>query len=350
MSHIHNIIDTDRHFVINPINRAMSVKADKLILSQYDHDSERFTFEFPRYIEEHDMTLCDRVEIHYSNISKTKKEKYDDVYIVTDMSCDNDTAFFSWLISENATKLVGTISFSITFLCHDDEGKIVYNWGTDIFNSISVIARYNYTPGLLESNSDLIDALKRDVFDKTLDNEEVEKIIADYVAANPPVNGEDGEDGISPTITVEEIENGHRITFIDINGNTSIDVMNGIIGKDGYTPVKGIDYFNEEDKEEVSESVLAKLLASTELKQMLATQFSQFVVIGDTEPESGPVLWFDTNIPVVIESSEIMLVLGGEDDESEVLANVDDSDYPVLNTESPVEVDGGASYAITINQ
>lgn len=65
------------------------------------------------------------------------------------------------------------------------------------------------------------------------------------------VNGDGGtgENGFSPTISVEEIENGHKITITDIDGTKTIDVLNGtngIDGKDGYTPVKGVDYFDGE--------------------------------------------------------------------------------------------------------
>lgn len=52
-----------------------------------------------------------------------------------------------------------------------------------------------------------------------------------------------GKDGVSPVVSVEEIDGGHRITIKDIYGTKTIDVMDG---KDGYTPIKGIDYFDGE--------------------------------------------------------------------------------------------------------
>lgn len=53
-------------------------------------------------------------------------------------------------------------------------------------------------------------------------------------------NGDfDGADGVSPTLIVSNIENGHRITITDKDGEKEIDLKNG---KDGYTPVKGVDY------------------------------------------------------------------------------------------------------------
>lgn len=57
--------------------------------------------------------------------------------------------------------------------------------------------------------------------------------------------------GFSPTIEVFPLANGHRVQVTDVNGVQSFDVLNGKNGKDGYTPVKGIDYFTAEDKEEI---------------------------------------------------------------------------------------------------
>lgn len=66
------------------------------------------------------------------------------------------------------------------------------------------------------------------------------------VVDNP--GGGSGEPGFSPTVDVEEIENGHRVTITDIEGTETFDVMNG---KNGYTPVKGKDYFTYDDKSEI---------------------------------------------------------------------------------------------------
>lgn len=66
-------------------------------------------------------------------------------------------------------------------------------------------------------------------------------LVLGMVAAKPPT------DGVSPLISVENIEGGHRVTIADANGTKTVDVMDG---EDGYTPVKGVDYFTDADKEE----------------------------------------------------------------------------------------------------
>lgn len=197
MSHSHSVRDSDRHFFIDPSTRSITNYSGKAVLSQYDHDSERFTFEVPRYIEEHDMSLCDRIEVHYTNITRNKKEQNNDVYIVSDMTFDNDTVFFDWLVSSNATGLIGSLKFSVTFLCHDEDGKTVYNWGTDIFTDVTVIERLRNTPIVLENNPDLIEGIKQDIYDtignpeQIVSRVEVEQIIQEYLAENPPVSTEE---------------------------------------------------------------------------------------------------------------------------------------------------------------
>lgn len=52
------------------------------------------------------------------------------------------------------------------------------------------------------------------------------------------------KDGFYPSISVSDIEDGHRITITDTNGTKTVDVMDG---KDGYTPVKNKDYFDGKD-------------------------------------------------------------------------------------------------------
>lgn len=79
---------------------------------------------------------------------------------------------------------------------------------------------------------------------------------------NPGPAGTDGENGFSPTVTTTPIENGTKVDITDINGVKSFEVLNGKNGEqglqgekgepgtDGKTPVKGVDYFTEDDKQE----------------------------------------------------------------------------------------------------
>ena len=121
MPHIHSIYDTDLHFIIDPITRSITSESGKVTLMQNDHNSERFTFEIPRYIEGHDMSLTDKVEIHYNNIDGSNKRTYNsDIYEVDDLQVSQDSdnmVIFSWLISKNAHTTAGSLNFIAIFVC-----------------------------------------------------------------------------------------------------------------------------------------------------------------------------------------------------------------------------------------
>ena len=51
--------------------------------------------------------------------------------------------------------------------------------------------------------------------------------------------GETGKDGVSPTISVEDISGGHRLTIIDATGRKTVDVMNGTAGPQGEQGIQG---------------------------------------------------------------------------------------------------------------
>ena len=142
MSHIHSVTDSDARFTINPITRQIrNDSSRKTTLIQYDHNSERFTFELPRYVEGHDMSLCTKVEVHYFNIDPKTKEERSGVYTADDFCIcpDNeDVVLFSWLVSQNGTKLAGILKFFIRYKCEDENKVVRYSWNTAFFTGISV--------------------------------------------------------------------------------------------------------------------------------------------------------------------------------------------------------------------
>lgn len=161
MAHKHSVYDTDTHFKIDGATRAVkNVSETKAMLVQYDHNSERFTFEVPRYVDGHDLSLCNAVRVHYNNIEKTTRIESNGVYEVTDLrvSPDDETVVIcSWLISNNATQLVGSLYFVLQFACEEDR-EIVYSWNTAIHTGVFV------TDGIYngeEISSDYADILQQ---------------------------------------------------------------------------------------------------------------------------------------------------------------------------------------------
>ena len=75
MPHIHKITDTEARFTVDATTREIT-NPDKLpALVQHDNNSEQFTFVVPRYVDDHDMSLCDKVEVLYENTDSSNKAK-----------------------------------------------------------------------------------------------------------------------------------------------------------------------------------------------------------------------------------------------------------------------------------
>lgn len=138
MAHNHAVYDCDTRFIINPTTRQIrNDSSRKTVLIQHDHNSERFTFELPKMVEGHDMSLCNKVEVHYLNVAAKGEDKVSGLYTVNDLHEDGDNVVCSWLISQNATQLVGVLNFIVAFSCIED-GVTTYAWHTAVFGGISI--------------------------------------------------------------------------------------------------------------------------------------------------------------------------------------------------------------------
>jgi len=160
MAHTHNVTDTDARFTIDPITRAITkVESPKVSLIVGDHNSERFSFDMPRYIEGHDMHLCNVVRVHYMNSSNTSKvEQSVGVYEVNDfgvLSTDDTKVGFTWLISNNATKYVGKLAFTIQFACMTGH-RVDYSWQTGVYSAMSISDGINGSEIVFDEYADIL--------------------------------------------------------------------------------------------------------------------------------------------------------------------------------------------------
>lgn len=158
IEHNHNLTDRDLRFSIDTITRAVTNASNKVSLMQFDHNSERFSFEINKDIEGHDVLNCNRVIIHFCNVGSATRQKNVGVYEVTDLAVhpeDATKATFSWLISDSATQLAGSLSFLIEFACIEDD-EVVYRWNSAIFNNIVISPGMNNGNELVEPYPDLL--------------------------------------------------------------------------------------------------------------------------------------------------------------------------------------------------
>lgn len=227
MAHVHKMRDSDNHFVVDPVTRSISNKSLKSILVQNDHNSEIFTFEVPRYVEGHDMYQCNRVEIHYVNTDSSNRLENMGMYEVTDFTVsedDENVVVWSWTISNNATKFVGSLIFSFRFACCTNE-TVDYAWSTTPYSSITISKGLYNGEQVVEEYIDILQLWSQKI------GVSVEDVRQTSMSSEP-----NGANVVTLILT-----NGKRESFV---------IRNGI------TPIRGVDYWTEEDKQEIINSIL----------------------------------------------------------------------------------------------
>ena len=167
MGHTHNVFDTDAHFKIDAVTRAIkNASSSKRTIVQGDHNSERFSFELPRYIEGHDMSECNKVYVHFNNIGASGKEQHKDRYEVGDLQVsadDEEIVVCSWLISGAATQFAGLLAFNLSFRCMTDD-VIDYSWNTAIYSEFYVVAGMDAAASVATEYSDVLEKWKAELF------------------------------------------------------------------------------------------------------------------------------------------------------------------------------------------
>ena len=163
MAHQHPVKDTDLHFVIDPVTRVVKNNSGKIVIMQHDHQSEILTFELPRYIDTHDMSLSNTVRVHYINIGTSSKyTPVSGVYEVNDLQVDatnENLVTCSWTLTNNATQLEGTLNFIIRFSCLTGD-TIDYSWSTAIYSGIIVAKTIDSSDYVMTAIPDILEQWK----------------------------------------------------------------------------------------------------------------------------------------------------------------------------------------------
>ena len=163
MAHQHPVKDTDLHFVIDPVTRVVKNNSGKIVIMQHDHQSEILTFELPRYIDTHDMSLSNTVRVHYINIGTSSKyTPVSGVYEVNDLQVDannENLVTCSWTLTNNTTQLEGTLNFIIRFSCLTGD-TIDYSWSTAIYSGIIVAKTIDSSDYVMTAIPDILEQWK----------------------------------------------------------------------------------------------------------------------------------------------------------------------------------------------
>lgn len=277
--------DTEPHIIVGS-DRFITVPDElKRIAVQYDHNVETVTFDCPRYWDGLDMSEM-KIYINY-----LRSDKEVGAFIATNVTTDTEDPtimHFDWTISRNVTEVFGQIAFLVCIKKADENNNEKNHWNSEICKSCTVSEGLELDEEIInEIYPDIIEVWYKEVLGIIDEVNAVKDNLIEMRDAgefdgvtfvptvsedcdlswtnnkgreNPPTVNIRGKPGVSPVLEVTDIEGGYRITITDINGTQSIDVMNTII--------------------ESTEAVGAYL--------------NEYVQIGDDEPTSGPVLWFDT--------------------------------------------------------
>lgn len=273
---------TEGHIVIDA-DRIITVPDElKRLAVQYDHNIETVMFDCPRYWDEHDMSKMS-IYINYLRVDGfSGTYRADNVEVDTE---DSSIMHFNWTISKNVTMMAGKLVFIVCIRKIDTDGNEKNHWNSELCKDCYVSDGLEYAgENLEEVYPDLIEQWNKEVA-YTLDA--VETTLGQMVDSgrfdgatftpsvsdtcelswtnnkgleNPETVNIRGKDAVSPTIEVDDIQAGHRVTITDVNGVKSFDVMD--------TVVNTTDAVNE--------------------------MFNRFVYIGSIEPTSTPCIWLDT--------------------------------------------------------
>lgn len=115
-------------------------------------------------------------------------------------------------------------------------------------------------------------------------------------------DGTNGIDGVSPTVSTAAITDGTRVTITDKDGAKSFDVMNGddgTNGTDGVSPTVTVTDINGGHRVAITDATGTKTFdimdGTQEISEAVKEYLGTYMYVGEVEPTSGPVLWFDTS-------------------------------------------------------
>ena len=237
MGHTHTpdiIVDPDPHFTINTTTRAITKAEDnkKVSLIQYDHNSERFSFDIDRIIEGHDILDCNRIQIHYINMDSSNRSKRNiGLYQVDDLTVhpeDSTKATFTWLISEQATQCIGTLSFLVSFSCVNED-ETLYRWNSSIYSLITIAPGIDnnnsvaevYADELLKWENYIVDNL--DALETELKNVTIPAMVDQrYIERDFATSGEVAS---IFALSTDDIETINVVSVVQTTGQSTTDVM-----------------------------------------------------------------------------------------------------------------------------
>ena len=217
--------DVTARLVIDPVTRTISPKyrnAKSVYVAKGDHNSVVIAFEMPRYVDGNDMSNS-TIQIHFVNIDKKTKAKSmgisDAVGIKTETDdiTGDEIVVFGWRIPNTATRHAGVVSVGVTFERYenvDGETEESYSWSTAPFGKTFVHESMDFGSEVAEKEFNQLVSTCNAIIEEAIKRE-----------------------------FTDEIKNA--VDEVKQSGD--------------FKPQKGVDYWTEEDKNELVNDVLKAL-------------------------------------------------------------------------------------------
>ena len=212
----------DDVLVVDLNTRIISIPATLKILGvESDDDVKRLQFKVPRYCGEFDLSTFD-IRINFENARGGG-----DAYPVDDLTVTDDTNYitFSWLVDRTAFTYAGDVKFSICMKLLGDNGIVVKELNTT-YATLPVLKGLETEAALVDNNPSAFDVV-------------LHRLYAVEAATG------NGQNGYYTIASVNETDEGLEVTLVGSDG-THVGTISH-----GHTPVKGTDYWTEEDKVEM---------------------------------------------------------------------------------------------------
>lgn len=226
---------TDEFLTVNLDTRIIVIPASIKILGvESDDDVKRIRFKLPRNYGEFDLSTFS-IQVNFENA-----DGEGDFYLINDLDVSDDgTMTFTWLVDRTAFKRHGDVDFSLCMKKFDAEGVVVKEFNTAIA-SLPVLKGLETTKAVVENNVSAFDSV-------------LFRLYAVEAATGNSTNG------YYTVASVNETDEGVEISIIGSDGVSVATIKHGQDGQDGRTPVKGIDYWTDEDKNAIRNDYLIRL-------------------------------------------------------------------------------------------
>lgn len=253
-------------FWINPNTRVITVpETEKVFGVENDGNSERKYFKCSRIVGDGIDLSEMRLYVNYINANN---EAYP--HLIEDVEAEDDAVTFSWLIPPAAVAYKGTIDFIVCAKKSDDNGVETTEWNTTIAQG-TVLKGLEATSEITERNPDIIEQiLKRldsvnggsgKLADLKDDAEHRTVTDAEKAAWNSKID-KTALDQAATDFLQQAKESG------EFKGDPGEQGPAGAKGDDGYTPQKGVDYFDGADGKDGDKGADGVSIISVSIKEV----------------------------------------------------------------------------------